>query len=181
MIWYINVALIAFMVGVVFGVALTAYLLYRDARERDASPASEPEPKEIEYCWMRDGSCRANGPHPSVEAAREEALDYYALKEGDRHKREITITIFDCLYLDPEDWIGGDVDWILERMDEAVGDGVPLDDLVFTTRDNKAADEALAGLLRSWAREHVEIDSVAWITGTEIESFKIGIDGKVKA
>ena len=46
MIWYINVAVISFTVGVVFGVALVAFIRIHDARAREIVDATAEAEKE---------------------------------------------------------------------------------------------------------------------------------------
>lgn len=117
-----------------------------------------------EWAWMEPGSENAHGPFKT----REEALD-----DARSEERE-SVCVGQVDYPDPVYFAGAvaDAESIVERMDEALADGVgefyPGDDPMFELKPY--AEEALRAALSTWAELYVERVGSWTLRETEPES-----------
>jgi len=117
-----------------------------------------------EWGWYKPDKS-ATGPFPTRDAAIANARAYY----GDE---PTTVLVGTLTYVDPTDWIGVDVDDLLERADLHFGDTVSVDDEIFVVAENdkKAAMAELQQFFKAWSRRWVRSEMCWYVEdGDEIE------------
>lgn len=116
---------------------------------------------EETWGWYAEGA-HAHGPFDSQEAATADAIGYFAGDKPGSHK----VTVGPCVDIRPENWIWADMDAVLERMDESLGEHVEIDDVCFVVDPEKheAAEADLQAALRAWAKRWVSAQ-VHWYVG----------------
>lgn len=114
-----------------------------------------------QWGWYVEGYS-AKGPFDSRDEAVRNAEVYYA---GDK-PGTYTVHIGQIVEVKAEDWIDCDIDRILERMDERIGNEVEVDDFFFAVDDDKLeeAEIALRIALKTWAQKWVDAE-MDWYVG----------------
>jgi len=103
-----------------------------------------------QWCWCDDGNdYRAYGPYNS----RDEAITA-ATWDSDAE----VVHVAKIVWIRPEDYVRDDLDTHLEYMEELAFDNSGMDpdgDFFFEAHDKAAAQAALSGALKSWARVYL--------------------------
>jgi len=125
------------------------------------------------YCWYEAADLEhVRGPFDTVQEALADASD--SLSEGDDGE----IVVAEVQNILPEDYVNVvDVDWLCERMDEALGEDVEVDDPVFDVPDSQMAEaeDALADALAEWAKKYVEVSNGLWTAGDVVQSVAVQV------
>jgi hypothetical protein len=102
-----------------------------------------------QWSWRPDGpGTSLRGEFGSRDEAIADAREYYGPDEPAR------VLVGILCPLEPAECVSGDVDWLLEAMDEAAE--IDVDDQIFYAAPG--AQQALDAALKNWARKYVFTD-----------------------